>query len=104
MYIDKFDFLETLIREEFPENQEKVIVCTLILTSTFNNLNSFIQTEEEIEKLMIKEDLSQVQKGVLILKKGQEIQKKAVRDLLSRNIFMNKFVEIGHLELRQIHA
>ena len=53
---------------------------------------------------MIKEDLSQVQKGVLILKKGQEIQKKAVRDLLSRNIFMNKFVEIGHLELRQIHA
>lgn len=26
MLIDKFDFLESLMREEFPENQERVIV------------------------------------------------------------------------------
>ena len=26
MLMDKFDFLESLMREEFPENQEKAIV------------------------------------------------------------------------------
>jgi hypothetical protein len=29
MLMDKFDFLESLMREEFPENQEKAIVSTI---------------------------------------------------------------------------
>ena len=29
MLLDKFDFLESLMREEFPENQERVIVSTI---------------------------------------------------------------------------
>ncbi|CDW84724.1 serine threonine-protein phosphatase 4 regulatory subunit 4 [Stylonychia lemnae] len=55
MFMDKFDFMESLIREEFPENQERVI------------------TEEEIERLTIKDDMSQSNKGVYILKKGMEV-------------------------------
>ena len=79
MLMDKFDFLESLMREEFPENQEKAIVSNWLF-ALFKSLGNkyMIQTEEEIEKLTIKDDLTQIQKGVFILKKGQEIQKKAV--------------------------
>lgn len=40
MLMDKFDFLESLMREEFPENQEKVIVSTLKLCMTSDIYNS----------------------------------------------------------------
>jgi hypothetical protein len=33
MLMDKFDFLESLMREEFPENQEKAIVRLLKIVS-----------------------------------------------------------------------
>lgn len=38
----------------------------------------YLQTEEEIERMTIKDDMTLIQKGVFILKKGIDIQKQAV--------------------------
>eukprot|EP00347_Sterkiella_histriomuscorum_P018664 403344647 len=70
MLPENFDFLESLMREEFPENQERVI------------------TEEEIERMTIKDDMTLVQKGVFIMKKGIDIQKRAV--VINLHQYMNE--------------
>lgn len=40
----------------------------------------YLQKEEEIERLTIKDDLSQLGKAVFIIKKGIEVQKRAVSE------------------------
>jgi hypothetical protein len=47
---DKFDFLNDLFNDEFPENQ-----------------NSKMKTEEELKKLSTDENLSELDKGIHLL-------------------------------------
>ena len=64
---DKFDFLNDLFNDEFPENQ-----------------NSKMKTEEELKKLSTDENLSELDKGIHLLLKGYEIQKKSIIQHLDR--------------------
>lgn len=64
---DKFDFLNDLFNDEFPENQ-----------------NSKMKTEEELKKLSTDENLSELDKGIHLLWKGYEIQKKSIIQHLDR--------------------
>lgn len=64
---DKFDFMNELFNEEFPENQK-----------------TKIKTEEELRKLSTDESLSEIDKAVYLLLKGYELQKKSVIQSLQR--------------------
>lgn len=64
---DKFDFLNDLFNDEFPENQ-----------------NTKFKTEEELKKLSTDEKLSELDKGIHLLVKGYEIQKKSIIQHLER--------------------
>lgn len=64
---DKFDFLNDLFNDEFPENQ-----------------NFKMKTEEELKKLSTDENLSELDKGIHLLLKGYEIQKKSIIQHLDR--------------------
>lgn len=55
---DKFDFMNELFTDEFPEGQ-----------------NTKIKTEEELKKLSTDEGMSDIDKGIHLLVKGYEIQK-----------------------------
>ena len=64
---DKFDFMNDLFNEEFPENQK-----------------TKMKTEEELRKLSTDESLSEIDKAVYLLLKGYELQKKSIIQSLER--------------------
>lgn len=64
---DKFDFMNELFNEEFPENQK-----------------TKMKTEEELRKLSTDESLSEIDKAVYLLLKGYELQKKSIIQSLQR--------------------
>jgi hypothetical protein len=64
---DKFDFMNEILNDEFPENQ-----------------NTKFKTEEELEKLSSDVNLSELEKGVHLLMKGYELQKKSIIQNLHR--------------------
>ena len=55
---DKFDFMNEMFNDEFPENQK-----------------AKMKTEEELKKLSTDESLSEIDKAVYLLLKGYELQK-----------------------------
>ena len=64
---DKFDFMNEMFNDEFPENQK-----------------AKMKTEEELKKLSTDESLSEIDKAVYLLLKGYELQKKSVIQSLQR--------------------
>ena len=64
---DKFDFMNELFNEEFPENQK-----------------TKMKTEEELKKLSTDESYTEIDKAVYWLVKGYEVQKKSIVQSLQR--------------------
>lgn len=64
---DKFDYMYDLFTDEFPENQ-----------------NTKIKSKEELDKLSTDENFSELEKGVHLLVKGYETQKKSIIQNLQR--------------------
>ncbi len=85
--IDKQDFWENLMQEEFPENRERYHVSANLFFEHVYYLRSylFIQSEEELEKLATAEGISPLSKGLYILKKGNSTQRQSVTQYIQNN-------------------
>jgi len=71
MFKGKFDL--DLFGDELSDTKAKA----LVRLSFFQ----LLKTDEEINKLLINESFSQLQKALHILKKGYEVQKKSVKTI-----------------------